>query len=131
MEKIEKEFKEYKEFAFNNNMIKVAIGLILANAFQKSVSGISDYLIMPVINYFIGKTDGNWRNWIWQPLEGMNIEVGHLLGTLIDFVILSAVLYFIYSRILKRLWPNLEENKEEEQETVYVKRQKDGKWKVI
>lgn len=128
MEKIEKEFKDYKQFAFNENMMKVAIGLILASAFQKSVSGISDYLIMPIINYFVSRTDGNWRNWICQPVQGMNIEIGHLIGTFIDFIILSAILYLIYSRIMKSFWPESVDNCPKE--VVYLKRE-EGKWKVI
>lgn len=99
--------EEYKNFAFNKNMVGVAIGLVLATAFQKTVTGISDYLIMPIVNYFIGNVDGNWRNLVFHPLQGMNIEIGKLIGTIIDFVIITLVLFLLYKTIIKRLWPNI------------------------
>jgi len=103
-----KEFQDYKNFAFNRNMMGVAIGLILATAFQKAVSGISDCLIMPIVNYFIVGAGGDWRTWVAQPVSGMNLEVGRLIGTMIDFVILTLVLYFIWAKIMKKIWPELE-----------------------
>ena len=107
-EKLEKEFEEYKKFAFNRNMMGVAIGLILATAFQKAVNGISEFLFMPIVNYFVGSADGDWRNMVVHPVPGMNIEFGRLLGTMMDFVILSFVLYFIWSRMMKKIWPEIE-----------------------
>ena len=101
------EIQDYKNFAFNKNMMSVAIGLIMATAFQKTVTGVSDYLIMPIVNYLAGKTGDDWRKWVIHPVNGMNIELGHLLGTILDFVILTIVLYFIYQFILKRICPDL------------------------
>ena len=94
------EIQDYKNFAFNKNMIAVAIGLIMATSFQKTVTGISDFLIMPIVNYFAGVTNGDWRKWVVHPVNGMNVELGHLLGSILDFVILTLVLYFIYQFIL-------------------------------
>ena len=131
-----KEFQEYKNFAFNRNMMGVAIGLILATAFQKAVSGISDYLIMPFVNYLVVGTGGDWRTWVAHPVPGMNLEVGRLIGTMIDFVILTLVLYFIWAKIMKRIWPELELNKKEEEkplgvEVIYLKRESNGNWKTL
>lgn len=130
-----KEFQDYKKFAFNHNMMGVAIGLILATAFQKAVSGISDYLIMPIVNFFIVGTGTDWRNWVAHPISGMNLEVGRLIGTMIDFVILTVVLYFIWAKIMKRIWPELELSKKEEKplgvEVIYLKRESDGNWKTL
>lgn len=105
---IDREIEEYKKFAFDKNMVQVAIGLILANAFQKTVTGISDYLIMPIVNYFVNSTDGNWRDMVFSPFNGMNIEVGRLVGMFCDFFIITLILYIIYSRILKRIWPEMQ-----------------------
>jgi large conductance mechanosensitive channel protein len=130
-----KEFQEYKNFAFNRNMLGVAIGLILATAFQKAVSGISDYLIMPFVNYLVVGTGGDWRTWVAHPVPGMNLEVGRLIGTMIDFVILTLVLYFIWAKIMKRIWPELELDKKEEKplgvEVIYLKRESNGNWKTL
>ena len=133
--KIQEEVQDYKKFAFNQNMLGVAIGLILATAFQKTVAGISDYLIMPVINYFLSSTDGNWRNWVIHPFVGMDIEIGHLIGTFVDFVILTLVLYFIWAKIMKVIWPDLDVDKSNQKplgvEIIYLKRDNTGDWKVL
>ena len=130
-----KEFQDYKNFAFNRNMLGVAIGLILATAFQKTVSGISDYLIMPIVNYFVIGTGDDWRKWVAHPVPGMYLEIGRLIGTMVDFVILTLVLYFIWAKIMKRIWPDLEINKKEEKplavEVIYLKREANGDWKTL
>jgi large conductance mechanosensitive channel len=105
---INKEIEEYKKFAFDKNMVQVAIGLILANAFQKTVTGLSDYLLMPVVNYFINSTDGNWRDLVFSPLPGMNIEVGRLAGIFCDFFIITFILYIVYSKVIKKIWPEMQ-----------------------
>ena len=101
------EFEEYKKFAFNRNMVGVAIGLILATAFQKTASGISDYLIMPIINYIIIGTGEDWRLWSVEPIRNLKIEIGKVIGIFIDFLILSSVLYVIHAKIIKQIWPDL------------------------
>lgn len=129
MTQIDKEIESYKKFAFNKNMIKVAIGLILVTAFQKTVTAVSDYAIMPVINYFVNATNGNWRDWKFHPIIGMNLELGQLIGALLDFTILTLLLYFIYTKIVRRIWPD--EESTEKTDVVYIKRDKDGNWKVL
>lgn len=105
---LDKELQDYKQFAFNKNMMVVAIGLIMATAFQKTVTGISDFVIMPIVNYFVNgaKSSTNWREMKIHPLEGMNIELGHMIGSLLDFIILTLVLFVIWKIVIKRLWPD-------------------------
>ena len=38
----ERELKEYKNFAFKDDMLKLAVGIMLGNSFNKVVYGISD-----------------------------------------------------------------------------------------
>ena len=105
---LENEINEYKKFALSKNMFQVAIGLLLATSFQKTVTAVSEYFLMPIVNYFLGKTNGNWREWVISPILGMNIEIGKLAGVLLDFFVLSFILYLFYSRILKKFWPEIE-----------------------
>lgn len=116
------EFEEYKKFAFNRNMVGVAIGLLLATAFQKTASGISDYLIMPIINYLIIGTGEDWRLWSFEPLKDLKIEIGKLFGIFIDFVILSSVLYLIHAKIIKQIWPENETQSKQDKDEDLGKR---------
>lgn len=130
-EDLDKEIQDYKQFAFNQNMMQVAVGLIMVAAFQKTVTAVSDCLIMPIVNYFVNATNGNWRDWKVHPAPGMSLELGCLIGALLDFTILTILLYFIYTKVVKRIWPNIEEKKTEKAEVVYVKRDENGKWKIL
>lgn len=109
MPEIKKEINEYKKFAFNKNLMGLALALILANIVQKFVTTISESLLMPIINYFVNATNGgNWRNMILCPVDGMNLEIGKLCAAGLEFVIATIVLYVIYSRIIKRFHPDSE-----------------------
>lgn len=100
---------DYKKFAFGKGMLNVAIALVLATAFQKVVSSICDNLIMPFLNYFISKTGNTWRELVITPTEGMDLEIGRLLGNFLDFLIISLSMYFIYVKLLGNL---IKENEE-------------------
>lgn len=97
------EVQEYKKFAFGKSMIGVAVALVLANIVQKLVNGISEGILMPIINFFVGQTSGSWRSLILVPVEGMNLEIGKLVAVFIEFLITTIILYVVYSRIVKRI----------------------------
>ena len=100
-----KEIKEYKDFLFSSNLFAMALSLLSAQTIQKFVSTISDTIFMPIINYLVNKTGGNWRNLIFVPVDGMNIELGKLLGGALEFVITITFVYLIYTKIMKRINP--------------------------
>lgn len=94
----EKEIKKYKEFAFKDDMLKMSIAFIMGAAFNKVVTGISNLLIMPLINFVILQTGDAWRKWKIEPINGLKIEIGEFLGVSIDFFLISIILYLIYSK---------------------------------
>jgi len=106
---IKKEINEYKKFAFNKNLMALALALILAAVVQKFVTALSESLLMPIINYFVNATNtGNWRNMIFCPIDGMNLEIGKLCAAGLEFTITTIVLYVIYSKIVKKFHPDVE-----------------------
>lgn len=99
----EKEFENYKNFAFKDDMMKLTIGIILGNSFNKVVYGISDYLIMPIFTFLVSKTGKQWREWTFSPINGLNFELGHLIGTFLDFIMISVLLYLFYIKLVQKL----------------------------
>lgn len=95
-----KEIKNYKEFAFKDDMFKLAIGFILGNSFNSVVGGLSDYLVMPVIKFILSETGEEWRKWKFIPFKGLEFELGKLAGTFVDFLLVSIILYIIYFKII-------------------------------
>lgn len=96
----EEELKQWKKFAFKGRMVEMAIAFMLGAAFQKVVSSISQNLIMPMMNFIIGKTGENWRNYNFSPVEGMTFELGQFAGSFLDFILISIILYVIYRKVL-------------------------------
>lgn len=105
-----KEIQEYKNFAFRDDMLKLAVGVVLGNSFNKVVYGISDYLVMPVLTFLVSQTGDEWRRWEFSPFLGLKFEFGRMIGTFVDFLLMSFFLYLFYvkfvSRIIKTESPN-------------------------
>lgn len=99
----EKEIKKYKEFAFKEDMLKMSIAFILGASFNKVVTGISDLILMPIINFVIIRTGDAWRKWSFEPLSGLKFEIGQFLGILVDFILISSILYIIYNKIINKI----------------------------
>lgn len=107
-DKIQKEFDEYRKFAYGKNLFAVAMTLILANSMQKFVSTISETVFMPMINYFVSSTNGDWRLLIFSPVKGLDIEIGKFAAGFLDFTIVTICLYIIYSKIIKKITPEID-----------------------
>lgn len=105
---IKTSFEEYKNFALKGQMVQLAVAFILGAAFNSVVTAISQNLIMPVIGFMTGAVAGNWREMVWKPMEGLAIETGAFAGALVDFGIISLVLFIVYVKILK---PHLDKEK--------------------
>ena len=102
-EELDQELANFKKFAFANSMVQVAVGMVLATAFGKVVSAISNNLIMPLVNYVISTTGEGWRTAVWKPIPSLTIEVGAFAGSFVDFLLTAIVLYIIY---VKRIVSN-------------------------
>jgi large conductance mechanosensitive channel len=98
----EKEISDFKSFAFKGQMIGMAVAMLLGSAFEKVVKAISQNILMPFSNYFLKFTNGDWRNFVWQPIDGMKLEIGSFAGTSVDFFIVSLILYVIYVKLVKK-----------------------------
>ena len=101
-----KEIKKYKEFAFKEDMLKMSIAFILGTSFNKVVTGISDLIIMPFVNFIIHQTGESWRKWNLEVTKGLKIEIGQFLGVLVDFILISIVLYLIYGKVISNFISN-------------------------
>ncbi len=105
-ERIKEEFEEYKKFAYKKNFFVMALALVLATQTQKFASSMTESLVMPIINYLISATNGNWRNLVFAPTKGLELEIGNLVNAFLEFTIVTAMLYLIFQKIIKRFDPD-------------------------
>ena len=102
--------KEFKNFAMRGNVLDLAIGVILGGAFGKIVTSLVNDILMPPIGLALGKMDfsnlfidlsgGHYSSLAAAKEAGAaTINYGSFLNTIIDFLIVSFVIFLIIRQI--------------------------------
>ncbi len=100
--------KEFRSFLTKSNAMALAVGVIIGAATGKVVSAVVDDLLMPVIGILL--PSGDWREAKVVLKEVVDasgnkqvsaIQYGHLVGTLVDFVIIAFVVFLITRALLR------------------------------
>ena len=100
--------KGFKEFLLKNNVLALAVAVIVGGAVGKVVSSLAADIIMPLIGPAI--PGGNWRTATIEfgkkigadGKEVVNtINIGTFFGSVIDFLIIAMVVYLITKALLK------------------------------
>src|SRR5262252_832914 len=93
---------DFKEFLLKQNALALAIGVIIGAAIGKVVSSLAEDVLNPLIGLLL--PSGSWRDAkiilkqsvdaAGKPVES-SITYGHLIGTVVDFVIIAFVVFMI------------------------------------
>jgi len=84
--------KGFIEFIRERGVVGLAIGFLLGGAISKLISSLLTDLINPLLGLLLRNTKG--LEAAKFKLGGATIMYGHFLSVLLDFVVLSAVVYF-------------------------------------
>ena len=124
---------EFKEFAIKGNAMALAVGTIIGGAFSTITKSLTDDIIMPIINIFMGGADFTQAKialprmpWVAPTYETVVNEAGeevvqlvenyltygNLLSAVINFLILALVVFFLVKGLNKLT--TLGQKKEEE-----------------
>jgi len=98
--------QEFKDFIMRGNVVDLAIGVIIGTAFGKIVTSLVNDVLMPPIGLLLGKVDFTnlfitLSGGSFQTLEeaqsagAVTINHGVFINTLIDFVIVSLVIFMV------------------------------------
>jgi len=99
---------EFRGFLTKTNALALAIGVIIGAAVSSVVSALAADLLMPVIS--LALPGGDWRQakyvlYSTTDAAGKVTEnallYGHFLGTVIDFLIISFVVFLIVKALVK------------------------------
>lgn len=97
------DWREYRRFAFRDDVMKLTVGVVLGASFNRLVNSVSSDLVMPVLSLLTAQTGDGWREWKVSLGGGFDLRVGQVAGSLLDFVVVSVVLYLVYVKIGGRL----------------------------
>lgn len=84
---------EFIQFIREQGVVGLAIGFILGGAVSKVVSSIVGDIINPIIGAIFGSTSGL----VYMTLGP--VQLGNFIAVLIDFLIIAAVVYFIFKKL--------------------------------
>ncbi len=86
---------EFMEFIGKAGVLGLAVGFIMGTYIGKVVSALVQDIIMPIPGALI--PGGDWQKAVVTlPIgEGMNFAVGDFVSVIVDFLIVSAVVFFI------------------------------------
>lgn len=124
-------WEEFKAFAVKGNAMALAVGTIIGGAFSTITKSLTDDIIMPIVNIFLGGADFTQIRiplprmpWVKPTYElvvneaGEEVSqlvenylmVGNLISAVINFFILALVVFFLVKGLNK-----LTERKKEEE----------------
>ena len=100
--------REFREFLLKQNALALAVGVIIGAAMGRLVTSLVSDLLMPLVS--LGMPSGEWRaaKIVLSEAVGPDgkpvvnaINYGAFLGTVVDFVIVSVVVFLIVRQFLK------------------------------
>ena len=113
-------WKEFTEFAIKGNAMALAVGTIIGAAFSTITKSLTNDLIMPVVNIFLGGADFSdikvalprmpWVEPTYETIVGADgaeivqevqnyLTVGNFISAVINFFILAVVVFAIVKGI--------------------------------
>jgi len=102
-------WKDFKEFAFQGNVLDLAIAVIIGAAFGQIVTSLVENVIMPIIG---GLTAGVSFEHLYFTIGGSDVLYGNFIQSIFDFIIIAASI-FLFVRLLMNFKRNVEEEEEE------------------
>jgi len=111
---------EFKEFAIKGNAMALAVGTIIGGAFSTITKSLTNDIIMPIVNIFLGGTDfaelkvelprlvpvyedvvNEAGEVIDQVLVPHYLTYGNFISAIINFLILALVVFFLVKGLNK------------------------------
>lgn len=90
--------KEFKDFLLKQNVVALAIAVVVGTALNTLVKAVVDDFIMPIITYML--PSGGWRTATWS-LGPVKFGVGDFLAAVLNLLIVGLVAWRISKIFIK------------------------------
>ncbi len=81
----------FLNFIREQGVVGLAVGFILGGAVSKTVSSLVDNIINPIVGAILGKVALDDKMF---SMGGVSLKYGAFISTVVDFVIVAAVIYY-------------------------------------
>ena len=109
-------WSEFKKFAIKSSAVDLAIGVIIGASFSKVISSLVADVAMPPIGIMLGGIDFKGFYIVLKPAmnghAAITLNYGMFINTLIDFIIVISVIFFVIKIINQLHFINLLKGKE-------------------
>ncbi len=115
---MKKFISEFKEFISRGNVLDMAVGIVMGNAFTKIINALVTNIIMPLIGIITGKVNLSALKWVITPasdgVEELAVAYGMFLQAILDFLIISFAIFCVI-KVINTMHKKLERKKDEEE----------------
>lgn len=87
---------EFKTFIMKGNVVDLAVGVVIGQAFGKVVDSVVKDLITPIPGRLFGQTN-------FSAIQPFGIGLGNFLNALLAFLMLAAVVFFLVVKPMNAL----------------------------
>lgn len=87
---------EFKTFIMKGNVVDLAVGVVIGQAFGKVVDSVVKDLITPVPAMIVGRTD-------FSAFRPLGVGLGNFLNVTLAFLMLAAVVFFLVVKPMNAL----------------------------
>ncbi len=109
-------FGEFRQFIERGNVMDLAVGVIMGNAFSKIVSSLTDNVLMPIVGVVIGGFDFTKLAYTFSIFgRTVDLKYGVFVQNTVDFL-LTAFCIFLMIKVINNLFRKKETKKEEKVE---------------
>lgn len=98
-------WEDFKKFAFEGNVLDLAVAVIIGAAFGKIVSSLVEDIMMPLIGALFNGVD--FTNLMWS-IGSANIAYGAFIQSIFDFLVIAGSI-FLFIRLMLRKKDEAEE----------------------
>ncbi|WP_326566349.1 large-conductance mechanosensitive channel protein MscL [Amycolatopsis rhabdoformis] len=97
-------FKGFKDFLMRGNVVDLAVAVVIGAAFTAIVTAFTTGLIKPLINAIGGSDAAQGLGfYIFESNKGTFLDFGSVINAAINFVIVAAIVYFLFVLPVKHL----------------------------
>jgi len=93
-------FNEFKKFILRGNVVDLAVGVVIGSAFNGVIQSFVKNIITPVLP---GKQGSDFANATFSLGKNHVFHYGDFLNTLISFLVIAAVVFFIVVQPINKL----------------------------
>ena len=91
-------WREFKAFLIKENVLALALAVVIGAALAKVVSAFVADIIMPIVTFAV--PGGAWRTAVWD-IGSVRLSVGDFLGAVVDFLVIGFIVWRISKAFIK------------------------------